>query len=135
MQLFVRGLKLFAHHGVTDEERREGREYLFDLRVTLRSESASRTDDVRDTLDYGKLVELIARISGGQNFRTVERLAGEIVKNLFARFERIDALDLSVSKLAPPTQPVVGEAGVRMIVSRTEHEASSSQSRQTSESS
>ena len=55
-RLAVRGIEAFGHHGVFDFERRDGQVFVADLVLGLDCRSAARSDDLRDTVDYGSLV-------------------------------------------------------------------------------
>lgn len=58
-ELAVRGIECFAHHGVLAHERRDGQVFLVDLVLGLDTARAARTDDLRDTVDYGSLVAAV----------------------------------------------------------------------------
>lgn len=55
-QLAVTGIECFAHHGVFEQERREGQAFLVDLVLGLDTRRAAESDDLRVTVDYGSLV-------------------------------------------------------------------------------
>ena len=55
-RLAIRGIEAFGHHGVFDFERRDGQVFLVDLVLGLDTRAAARSDDLRDTVDYGSLV-------------------------------------------------------------------------------
>jgi 7,8-dihydroneopterin aldolase/epimerase/oxygenase len=55
-ELAVSGVECFAHHGVLAHERAEGQRFVLDLALGLDTSAAARSDDLRDTVDYGSLV-------------------------------------------------------------------------------
>ncbi|CAN5218000.1 dihydroneopterin aldolase [soil metagenome] len=55
-ELSVLGIECFGHHGVFDVEKREGQTFFVDLVLGLDTAPAARSDDLRDTVDYGSLV-------------------------------------------------------------------------------
>ena len=49
----IRGLEVFAHHGVHEHERRDGQTFLFDVRLECAPRGPSESDDLEDAVDYG----------------------------------------------------------------------------------
>jgi dihydroneopterin aldolase len=58
-ELSVTGIECRGHHGVFPEERRAGQRFVVDLVLGLDTRTAARSDDLRDTVDYGSLVEQV----------------------------------------------------------------------------
>jgi dihydroneopterin aldolase len=81
----VRGLELFGHHGVTDEERERGQRFLFDLELTA-DDAGSRTDALADTVDYRDVVACVRTVSDGRRFALLEALAASVADALLERF-------------------------------------------------
>lgn len=82
----LEGLELHAHHGVTDEERREGQRFLFDLRLDVSDDAAAASDRIEDAVDYREVVAVVQDVSDGQRFDLLEALAASVVDALLARF-------------------------------------------------
>jgi len=81
----LEGLEFHAHHGVTDEERREGQRFLFDIRLDV-PDSAAASDRIEDAVDYREVVAVVRRVSDGQSFDLLEALAASVADALLARF-------------------------------------------------
>ncbi len=58
-ELTVTGIECYGHHGVLDHERRDGQAFLVDLTLGLDTGTAARSDNLRDTVDYGSLVSKV----------------------------------------------------------------------------
>lgn len=56
----LRGIEVFAHHGVFDHERRDGQRFIIDLDVETPLAHAARGDDLAKTIHYGELAEQVA---------------------------------------------------------------------------
>ena len=88
----LKGLRIPASHGVTDEERAAGQTFVVDVMARLDLSEAGRTDDLSETLDYGLLAEAIHRRVSGEQWNLIEtvaeRVAGLVLENrLVARVE------------------------------------------------
>jgi dihydroneopterin aldolase len=59
---------------------------------------AARTDDLADTVDYGRLIREVHRHVEGSRFRLVERLAGSIADHVLEHFPGIRAVTVRVGK-------------------------------------
>jgi dihydroneopterin aldolase len=63
-ELRILGIECFAHHGVFDHERRDGQTFVIDLVLGVDTRAAAASDDLRDTVDYGSLVDhVVAEVS------------------------------------------------------------------------
>jgi dihydroneopterin aldolase len=71
----LRGLRVFARHGVLDEERRDGQEFVIDAVVWLDTRAAAAGDDVSKTIDYAALANRLIRLAGEPPVRLIETLA------------------------------------------------------------
>ena len=58
-ELVVSGIECFGHHGVFEHERRDGQTFVIDLALGIDSRPAATSDDLRDTVDYGSLVDQV----------------------------------------------------------------------------
>ncbi len=78
MRVFVESIRCLGFHGVYPEERQEGREFLVDLAVTLDAPFAFH-DDLRLTLDYRQLAQIIMNHMQGPSVQLVETLGERIL--------------------------------------------------------
>ena len=85
----INGLRLFARHGVYDEER------IYPI------EQACQTDDVNDTLNYAEAIEIIKREMEIPS-RLLEHAAARIRIALINRFPSILSGYIRLTKLNPP---------------------------------
>ncbi|MBD0290200.1 MAG: dihydroneopterin aldolase [Thermoleophilia bacterium] len=81
----VRALALHGYHGATEEERRDGQTFLFDLELVLET-AATETDELADTVDYRDVVSCVREISDGRAYRLLEALAAAVADELLGRF-------------------------------------------------
>jgi dihydroneopterin aldolase len=78
-RLELRGLRVFARHGVLDEERRDGQEFVIDAVLWLDTRPAAASDDLSKTIDYGALANRLVRLAGDPPVRLIETLAERLV--------------------------------------------------------
>ena len=51
--LEIRGIEVYAHHGVFEHERRDGQVFVIDLALSVDTRAAAHHDDLAQTVDYG----------------------------------------------------------------------------------
>ncbi|UKK54248.1 dihydroneopterin aldolase [Prevotella sp. E2-28] len=94
-------IRLYAFHGVLEQERRVGGEYSVSIRVHYNIYKAMETDNVADTLNYAQLLKIVKREMAVPS-NLLEHVAGRIGKTVFHEFPQAEAIDLTVTKLNPP---------------------------------
>jgi len=87
-ELVISGIACFGHHGVFEHERRDGQTFVIDLALGLDSTPAAASDDLRDTVDYGSLVEQVKA--------AVEKDPVDLIETLAQRIADVCLLDARV---------------------------------------
>jgi 7,8-dihydroneopterin aldolase/epimerase/oxygenase len=77
------GLELHGHHGVLEQERRDGQRFLYDLWLDVGERGAS--DRIEDAVDYRDVVACVQEVNE-QPRRLLEALAAAVADELVARF-------------------------------------------------
>lgn len=102
-RLAVRGIEAFGHHGVFDFERRDGQVFVADLVLGLDTRSAARSDDLRDTVDYGSLVAKVKDAIESDPVDLIETLA-ERIANTCLEDDRVRTVEVTVHKPDAPIE-------------------------------
>ncbi|MCR5395686.1 MAG: dihydroneopterin aldolase [Bacteroidales bacterium] len=97
----VNNLRIYAFHGVLDQEHSVGNEYRIDCSIEADVSRAMQTDQVTDTISYAEVIELIQR-EMHQPSALLEHVAGRIISALQQRWPDIAHIDLNLSKVKPP---------------------------------
>lgn len=100
-EITLTGLRVFGRHGVYDEERRVGQDFVVDVTLRLDTRRAAATDDVADTVHYGELAEQIAAIVGGEPVDLLETLAARIADQVLTA-DLVDSVRVTVHKPYAP---------------------------------
>ncbi|HET9422049.1 MAG TPA: dihydroneopterin aldolase [Nocardioides sp.] len=77
-ELAISGIECFGHHGVFEHERRDGQTFVIDLALGIDSTPAAASDDLRDTVDYGSLVDQVKAAVEKDPVDLIETLAQRI---------------------------------------------------------
>ena len=113
-KIIVKGIKLYAYHGCTDEEQKIGNHYLVDVTVSANLDDASRSDKLKDTVDYVGIYEL-GKEEMAIKSRLLEHVAQRIIKRFFQKHEHNSYhLIVKVTKLNPPINGIVESVSVEL---------------------
>ncbi len=82
--VFVHDLRVFGHHGVYEEERERGQEFVFDVELEVGERGAS--DRHEDAVDYVDVAQVVKDVSDARQFTLLEALATAIADEFESRF-------------------------------------------------
>ena len=117
VEVELRGLSIYTHHGVTDAEQEVGQRLEFDLTFDIPDCDAVLTDRVQDTVDYSEVCDIVALAATERSHRTLERLCQVVAERLIERFD-CDEVRVRAAKPEPPLPYPVNEAGVEVTLER-----------------
>ena len=110
------GLRGYGHHGVYEDERRAGQEFVVDVKLELDATAAAASDDVADTVHYGELATALIALVEGEPVKLLERLAQRLADRCLSD-PRVAAVTVTVHK---PQAPIPHEfADVAVTIRRT----------------
>jgi len=118
--ILLEGIEVPAALGVTAAERRMRRPVRLDLEVGRDLRAAGRSDQIRQTLHYQEIFDVVADIAGNFEHKLVEALGERIAQAVLSRFEA-DWVKVTVRK-PKPIAGVLEHAGIR-ITRRREADA------------
>jgi dihydroneopterin aldolase len=77
------GLEVFGRHGVEEDEREQGRTFLYDVALEVLPPASDRLES---TVDYRAVAACIREVSEGERYRLIEVLASAVADELVERF-------------------------------------------------
>jgi 7,8-dihydroneopterin aldolase/epimerase/oxygenase len=80
----VRDLRVFGRHGVHDDERERGQDFLFDVELEVGERGAS--DRLEDAVDYVEVARTVQEVSDARQYNLLEALASAVADELERRF-------------------------------------------------
>jgi 7,8-dihydroneopterin aldolase/epimerase/oxygenase len=105
MIIEVAGLELFGHHGVLEEEKRNGQTFWFDVELEVGEWGAN--DRLEEAVDYRLVVDAVREVND-RRFDLLEALAASVAETLVERFA-VARVKVRVRK-RPPGMPVAHTA-------------------------
>ena len=108
----VRGLRLWAHVGVLDFERKEGQWFELDLELCVDLSAAGRSDALGDTLDYSQLIISLQIQARELSCQTLEHYSERIFEHIEELYGPVP-ISLELRKCQAPVSGFVGVVAVR----------------------
>ena len=112
--IMLKGLRIPARHGVTEEERAGGQTFVLDVVAWLDLTTAGRTDDLSVTLDYGLLAEAIHSRVSGEQWNLIETVA-ERVADLVLENGLVTRVEVTVHKPEAPIRVPFEDVAVTIV--------------------
>lgn len=97
----LEGMEFHAFHGCLEKERREGNTFLVDFHAETELKKAVKTDDLRETADYGRIYDIVAEQMAVPS-NLLENVAGRILDAVQKEFKDFLFIKIRVSKMNPP---------------------------------
>jgi len=111
------GLRARGWHGVYDLERTQGQEFVVDAVLELDLSVAASSDQLSDTVDYGKLAEKLVEVVTGPPVHLIETLTSRLVEVCLVD-PRVAAATVTVHKPKAPIDHEFADVAVTQRRSR-----------------
>ena len=97
----LKNIRTYSYHGCLIEEGKIGSDYSVDLEVKTNLNKSSLSDDLKDTVDYVLLNQIVVEEMAIRS-NLLEHVAQRIIQRVFKEVTTISSVKLGVSKLNPP---------------------------------
>lgn len=94
-------MHFFACHGVLEHESTYGNNFTVTLRFSADLSEACISDDVRDTVNYAEVYNLVKEEMATPS-KLIENAAYRILQRVKEAFPQIDWIEVKLSKMNPP---------------------------------
>ena len=114
VEVEIRGLSIYTHHGVTDAEQEVGQRLEFDVSLDVPDCDAVLTDRLDDTVDYAEACDIVALAATERSYRTLERLCQVVAERLMERYGS-ETVRVRAAKPEPPLPLAIDEVAVEVV--------------------
>ncbi len=104
-KIVIKGLRIFAYHGVNPEEKEKGQPFVLDITLYKDLSLPGTTDDLNDTVNYSRVAKTATRVMLAQKDDLIERAASRVAEAVLAEFP---VREVTV-RLKKPRAPIAGD--------------------------
>lgn len=115
-KIIVKGLKIFAYHGVNPEEKINGQNFILDITAMMDLSKPCVTDDVNDTVSYARIIKTAKSVFTQQSDDLIEKAALRVADSIFTEFKKIKSVTVLVKKPDAPIDADFDYVGVEITV-------------------
>jgi dihydroneopterin aldolase len=114
-EIIIKGLKIFAYHGVNPEETENGQEFELDITMFADLSVARKSDDLEDTINYAKARKIINAAMCDKPYKLIERVADEVAERLIDNFDSLKRVEVLLKKPNAPMSCSFDYVAVRVV--------------------
>lgn len=108
------GLRVHGRHGVFEQERRDGQDFVVDVVLGLDLRPAGTSDALADTVHYGELAQALAAVVAGEPVGLLEVLA-ERLATVCLSDPRVTRAEVTVHKPQAPIPLEFADVSVTVV--------------------
>lgn len=105
-KISIKGLRLFAYHGVNPEEKENGQTFVIDMDYYVNIARACQMDSIDDTVSYARVVKVIRNAFCENKYDLIEKAAQVVADAVLEEFPDIFKVDITLKK---PEAPIKAE--------------------------
>lgn len=117
-KIIIKGLKLFAYHGVNPEEKEQGQNFIFDIELYANLQRACESDNVEDTVSYAKVVKTVRRVFTARKYDLLEKCAAVVANAILDEYDAVQRVDVTLKKPEAPVSADFDYMAVNIIRER-----------------
>ena len=81
-QIQIRGLRVYAYHGVKESEKEKGQPFELDITLWTDIRRAGATDRLEDTINYSRVARRVLSLMQEQKDDLIERVAARVAEGM-----------------------------------------------------
>ena len=98
----ITNLKIFAFHGVFEEEKRQGQDFYINPTLYLNLNAAGKSDRLEDALNYGEVSHFIHRIFTEKSYDLIEAACENLCQKLLLEYSLLWGVSVELQKPHAP---------------------------------
>jgi dihydroneopterin aldolase len=116
-KIVIKGLRVFAYHGVNPEEKENGQTFELDITLHTDLSRAGMTDDLNDTINYASVAKLASAVMLQEKNDLIERAAARVADAILENYPT-EAVTVLLKKPEAPMKADFDFVGVEITRTR-----------------
>ena len=101
-KIIIKGLEIFAYHGVNDEEKEQGQNFVLDITLWADLLQACESDNLEDTVNYAAVRKTVTRVMTENRYDLIEAAAENTAQAILDEFPKISKVEITLKKPQAP---------------------------------
>ena len=125
-KIIIKDLKVFAYHGVNEEEKINGQNFVLDIILKLPLKKPCISDNVNDTVSYAKVTKLALKVMTEKSYNLLECAAENVAKAILCEYPCVCEVKVCLKKPEAPIKADFSYMAVEIERSRGDYTNASS---------
>lgn len=105
-KIYIKGLRVYAYHGVKPEEKDKGQPFILDITLSVDLSAPGGSDRLEDTVNYSKVSKTAIAIMLAQKDDLIERAATRVAEAILDQYARVAEVTVLLKK---PRAPIAAD--------------------------
>ena len=106
-KILIRDLKIFAYHGVNEEEKINGQNFVFDIDLFVNMTKACYSDDVND-------IKTVTKVVTEKKYNLLEKVAQITADAILEEYSDVSKVKITLKKPEAPMKADFSYVGVKI---------------------
>jgi dihydroneopterin aldolase len=117
-KIIIKGLKLFAYHGVNPEEKVDGQNFVLDITTELDAQMAESSDNVDNTVSYAKIIKTVRAVFTEKSYDLIETAANVVAMEIMKTYPALQKVTVLLMKPEAPVKADFEYVAVEKTITR-----------------
>jgi dihydroneopterin aldolase/2-amino-4-hydroxy-6-hydroxymethyldihydropteridine diphosphokinase len=113
-EIRIENLEVFAHHGVYEQETKDGQTFYVNMTLYTDTRKAGKADDLSLSTDYGAVCQFVTKWMQEHTCLLLETVAERMAEAVLTSFPLVDSLDVEIRKPEAPIPLPFGCVSVKI---------------------
>lgn len=113
-EIAIKGVKFYARHGVWEQEKKVGNEFIVDLSIRIPYNEQFFSDDLNNTISYADIFSIVEEEMAKPR-KLLETVAATIRERIISRWKNILGGSIKICKSIPPISRMTGRSQVTLF--------------------
>lgn len=113
-KIIIKDLNIYAYHGVHEEEKLTGQNFVLDITVWLDLSSPCESDKVEDTVSYSEIIRKVTESFTASKYDLIEKAAQVTADTVFGEFPAVTECEILIKKPDAPIKADFSYVGVEI---------------------
>lgn len=98
----ITNLKIFAHHGVFEEEKINGQDFYINAKLYLDLHTPGKSDALTESLHYGEACHFMTKVFTEKSYDLIEAACENLCQRLLLEYGQLQAVEIELQKPHAP---------------------------------